>query len=426
MTAATSMRWIPAALMAAACGGAGADAPWLGTIADSAGIQIVRNPATGMWAPDQVWSLVEELRIGTAEGDPDYQFGNILPAGSIAIASDGRIVVLDAQGQHLKVFTPDGKYERTIGGPGGGPGEIGQATTGAAVLIAPGDTVFVADGGNQRVSLYTMDGTFVRSFPLTFAEGFALRWESTADGRILAQMRRVGFPGSTAPPDSMDAITVRKLDGSVGDTLMKVPSGKSFSFTGGAPEWHMFVPEPVWALWGDRFLYGVNNQYRIGVHGADGRLERVLEKPFTLDPVTEADQQTLLDGFRKIFKSQGVPPQFEAQLLARVHFASDYPAFAQMLGGPDGSIMVQLVRPIATLSAEEQKGFDLLGGSLGSRQWDVFDREGRYLGVVEMPLNFQPVQFSGNKVYGIQRDELDVQYVVVLNVVKGGGAAGEG
>jgi hypothetical protein len=97
-----------------------------------------------------------------------------------------------------------------------------------------------------------------------------------------------------------------------------------------------------------------------------------------------------------------------------------------MLGGPDGSIMVQLVRPIATLSAEEQKGFDLLGGSLGSRQWDVFDREGRYLGVVEMPLNFQPVQFSGNKVYGIQRDELDVQYVVVLNVVKGGGAVGEG
>jgi hypothetical protein len=420
------MRWIPVALMAAACGGAGADSPWLGTISDSAGIQIVRNPATGMWAPDQVWTLAEELRIGTAEGDADYQFGNILPAGSIAIASDGRIVVLDAQGQHLKVFTPDGKYERTIGGPGAGPGEIGQAAQGIAVLIAPGDTVFVADGGNQRVSLYAMDGTFVRSFPLTLAEGFALRWESTTDGRILAQMRRVGFPGSTTQPDSMDAIAVRKLDGSVGDTLMKVPSGKSFSFTGGAPEWNMFVPEPVWALWADRFLYAVNNQYRIGVHGAEGRLERVFEKPFSLAPVTEGDQQTMLNGFRKIFKSQGVPPQFEPQLLARVHFAPTYPAFVQMLAGPDGSILVQLIHPISALSAEEQEAFDLLGGALGSRQWDVFDREGRFLGTVEMPLRFQPVRFIGDRIYGIQRDELDVQYVVVLNVVKGGGAAGEG
>jgi hypothetical protein len=59
----------------------------------------------------------------------------------------------------------------------------------------------------------------------------------------------------------------------------------------------------------------------------------------------------------------------------------------------------------------------------GSRTWDVFDAEGRYLGVVNMPLRFQPVRFLGNVIYGIQRDELDVQYVVKLQVVGSGPAA---
>jgi hypothetical protein len=206
------------AIVAQACG-VGAETAWQGTITDSAGVAIVENPALGMWTPEQAWTVTEALRIGTAEGEPEYQFGALT---GLAVAGDGRIVVLDGQGRHLKVFAPHGKYERTIGGPGGGPGEIGAA--GAQIVMAPGDTLVVSDFGNQRVSLYLVDGTFVRSFPQNFADGMAFRWEVADDGRIVAQLRRFAFPGSTAPPDTMDAIVVRRLDGSTGDTLMRVPS----------------------------------------------------------------------------------------------------------------------------------------------------------------------------------------------------------
>jgi hypothetical protein len=57
---------------------------------------------------------------------------------------------------------------------------------------------------------------------------------------------------------------------------------------------------------------------------------------------------------------------------------------------------------------------------MGSPNWEVFDAEGRFLGVATMPHRFQPMRFEGDKIYGIQRDELDVQYIVVLNVVKPG------
>jgi len=39
------------------------------------------------------------------------------------------------------------------------------------------------------------------------------------------------------------------------------------------------------------------------------------------------------------------------------------------------------------------------------------------MGVLDMPHRFQPFTFEGDLVYGIWRDEFDVQYVRVMRVV---------
>jgi hypothetical protein len=49
----------------------------------------------------------------------------------------------------------------------------------------------------------------------------------------------------------------------------------------------------------------------------------------------------------------------------------------------------------------------------------VFDGDGKYLGVVTMPLRFQPRILLGDKIYGVWRDDLDVQYVMRLRIVEG-------
>jgi hypothetical protein len=54
---------------------------------------------------------------------------------------------------------------------------------------------------------------------------------------------------------------------------------------------------------------------------------------------------------------------------------------------------------------------------VGSPDWDVFDAQGRFLGVVNTPAGFTPRVFGGDKIYGVWRDELDVQYVVRLRIV---------
>lgn len=404
-----------AMLGAAACGGGGEDG-WAGTVTDSAGIELVQNPATGTWGEASSWQLVEDLRIGTAEGEAEYQFGLILPGGSLAVLSDGRIVVLDAQGQHLKVYAPDGTYERTIGRGGSGPGEIGNASQ-SSIMRLPGDTLQVNDFGNQRVSFYLADGTYVRSYPLDLTRGIPVRWDQGGSLMPLAQLRQIAFPGAPAPTDSMDAIVEARTDGTLGDTLMRIPTGRTFSFSGGAPEWNFFVPEPVWSIVGDNVLYGINDTYRIGVYNADGTLARIITKPFTQVPITDGEEETMREGFRKLVVAQGAPPQVAAQLARdRVRFHDFYPAYAQIFEGPDGTVMTQLFQPVSTLSEVEREAFDFQTGALGSRQWDVFDPAGRYLGVVEMPLRFQPILIEGNAIYGIQRDDLDVQYVVRLRV----------
>ena len=53
---------------------------------------------------------------------------------------------------------------------------------------------------------------------------------------------------------------------------------------------------------------------------------------------------------------------------------------------------------------------------IGAPDWDVLDHEGRFLGVITMPDRFAPRVIVGDKIYGVWRDEMDVQYVVVLEI----------
>jgi hypothetical protein len=81
----------------------------------------------------RLWTLEEELRIGTVEGDVEYQFGQV---GLIAVDSRDRIFVIDAQARRIRVFSSDGTHEQTIGQPGEGPGDLGALI--GSLYMGPG------------------------------------------------------------------------------------------------------------------------------------------------------------------------------------------------------------------------------------------------------------------------------------------------
>src|SRR5690606_22530106 len=189
-------------LCACAAGDAGGGGVWAGTVRDSAGVQLVENPAAGIWGTSPWITLEEELKIGTADGDPDYQFGQIT---GIGVTSGGEILVLDGQAEHLEVFAPSGEYLRTSGRPGSGPGEFGMGVAG--VLVTQGDTILVPDMGNQRVNRFLANWESLGSFRIAFETGIPLRWD-VAEGNVVAQLRPFPIP-NLPQPDSLDLIVVR-------------------------------------------------------------------------------------------------------------------------------------------------------------------------------------------------------------------------
>lgn len=403
---------IPALLVAAGCGGeAGGAADWAGTVEDSAGVQMVYNAGQPLWGSEEAWTVEDVLTIGEAAGDPDYQFGQI---SGVGLTSDGRILVVDQQGQHVKVFRPDGTIETTIGRAGSGPGEFSPGA--GPVLVGRGDTVIVPDLGNQRVNVFRPDGSEPASFPMTFAQGIPARWDITDDGDLVYQLRALNLP-NTEQRETTDLIAAVSYRGEMLDTLMTPDRGQTLTFDDdGRPRRRIFSPEPSWTLLGtDRICLAVNDRYRIGVYDLEGSLQRVISQPDEPSPVTDEDRRIFWEMVENLWDQLQVPEQQREIGRQTVSLADNFPAFLQMMNGPRGTLWVQHVLEPSALTEEEQAAWNPLL-DFGADRWDVFDDEGRYLGVVEMPHRYTPILFDKDRVYGIWRDEYDVQYVRVLDV----------
>ncbi len=387
--------------LVSACGGAATDseeATWAGTMTDSAGVTLVQNPSTGTWADGETWTLTEEMRVGGMSEDSNYQFG--LVAG-IDIDPLGNVYVADQQAQLIRVYDSTGTWLRNVGSSGSGPGELGQAVAG---VFVQGDQVHVPDMGNLRLQHYSLTGEDMGAYALDLTRGIPIRWDQLPDGRIVAQRRSAG-QGVGTDMES-DPVSTLEEDPS---TILSLPRGKSFELQGGAPQFRIFEPEPIWDVGEDgRIAFGMNGDYRINLHDSEGNLLRVVSLPFERKEVTENDANRLKAAIADLMADQGVPPAALDQILAGFQFADFYPAFAQIIVSADGGMWVQQIKTAGDIGDDTEFNPQ----DLGADSWDVFDADGRFFGEFTLPERFQPLSFQGDVLYGVQRDEFDVQSVV--------------
>jgi hypothetical protein len=396
---------------AAACGSDAPTGEWGGEAVDSAGISMVHNPAEGIWAPTEGWTFEETLRIGSLDGPAALQFGAV---AGVAIDSRGQVYVLDQQAGEVRVFDDGGQHVLTMGRPGSGPGELSQAAAG--VFVGSGDTILVPDLLNSRVTRFAPGGEGVTGVPLQLTSGIPVRWELRGDGHLLAQLRGMPVPGMAAL-EGGDPVVAFDSDGSVVDTAFVLPQGQTFSATGGAPRIRLFEAEPVWDMdpSGD-VTWAMNSEFRLHRQTPGGPVQLIATMPRERRPVSETDRTVIRRAIRSLLEDQGIPPQAMDQVLQGIEFGEQYPVVANLLSGPGGTTLVQRPQTPEEMQALADAGtFDIQ--NLGSRIWDVFDAEGRFLGPVEFPGRFVPLQAYGDGFVGLDRDEMDVQSVVTLRVI---------
>lgn len=403
----------------AACGGGRADGGWAGSvIVDSAGVIHVDNPAVGLWGRGGAPVPREVLRIGAEEGEAEYQFGEI---GSIAVDGAGHIHVGDRLSREVRVYDAEGNFLRRIGRPGAGPGELGSG--GTSVHLGPGDTLIIPDPGQHRINYFTTDGAFIRSRPLSPAEGISRGWSAVPGAGLLQQLRPFG-PGLRESEQGADHLVLRSWSGEIIDTVLHLP-GRGFRTDGGGrPASALFAPEPIWSSASDgRIFLALSSEYRIEARSLTGQLLMVIRKGVEPKPIGKADRELILGHLGERLERSGVPPAGLDQILRGIAIADHYPVLARFLEGPDGSLWVQGVQSARRVAASAGA---IHLDEFGSPEWDVFDRDGRFLGEITLPPRFQPHQVLGSRVYGVVRDDLDLPYVMVLEVTGDFAPAAEG
>lgn len=386
---------------------------WDGALRDSAGIEIVDNFGQALWRPGEEWRLVEDLTIGMREGPPEYQFGRI---SSFAELSDGRIAVTDRMASKLRFYSPTGEHLLSIGKQGQGPKEFGQGLLG--VLRGAGDTLLVTDYRNQQVHRIAPDGSWQASFSTRpDGEWFNSGWDTAPSGMIVSRFSPVQRPDQP-PADTLDFVAVRNLDGTLGDTMGVVPTAQSFRFSDGEPERRFYAGRPDIDLrWdGQGLITGRSDTYELVWLDAGGEPERIVRLHREPDPFTPEEQATLMDRFNEMIDGAGAPPERKEQIRRSIKFEDNYPYYRRFMNGPRGTLWLRRVLPIRDMTPEQVEALTFSASVRPAAGYDVFDRQGRYLGIVEVPYEMPFGLLDGERMFGIVRDELEVEYLRIYRI----------
>jgi len=195
-----------AACSALACSpgtlGDNSDDTWVGTITTEGNVTTVVNESGLLWGGPA--TLVEDLRIGVAEGEAPYMFGHI----SSVFATADEIYVADMSVPAVRDYAREGTYLRNIGRPGQGPGAYGEIN---AVSVLPDGRVVVRDfacristrsdrgrggrNGNRRTALAgCMIELYIVHMKRVTASEARRNWfrllDEVADGEILVVERK--------------------------------------------------------------------------------------------------------------------------------------------------------------------------------------------------------------------------------------------
>jgi len=121
------------------------------------GVEVITNPDYPRDGKVR-YSMIEELSIGVAEGDEEYMLNR---PHEVKVADDGTIYVLDLGDVCIKVYGKDGKYLRTVGRKGQGPGEFGFLVY---MTLSSDGRIFLMDPVNSRVSVLDIHGKHLGGF----------------------------------------------------------------------------------------------------------------------------------------------------------------------------------------------------------------------------------------------------------------------
>jgi hypothetical protein len=365
MAATMRKAWaFPLALFVTAAAAASAQPQWKGAVVKEGDVTIVKNPKTPLYKTP-VLELKGELSIGGPEAQGDAAFEQVRQA---VVDDAGTIYVLDQQAMNVKAFDAEGRYLRTIGREGQGPGELEYPTT--LSLIRPSGELAV-HMQSRGVAFFKTDGTFLRQLSL----------KGLIAGRGRLDSRGQIYLLEIASGENETHYVTRKLapDGSALATISETPAPE-----GRGNRIRFFLPVAYFAIdRDDRFVYGYPATYEIQFFGpTEAKVLRKIRRDY--DPVAVTAEE-------KAGLEKEMSPEMKAAI--EIEYPGDHPAYARFFLSDLGHLFVQ--------TYEKAEG--------GRFIHDIFDAEGRFIG--RLPLKPSGLEILKGKYYALEEDEEGYQSI---------------
>lgn len=345
--------------------------------------------------PFPTWTLAErpQVDIGGAAADGPAMFFGWMSATRL---SDGRIVVADGGSGELRIFGPDGRHLRTMGGKGGGPGEFNVLMW---VGRFAGDSILAYDESTRRLAAYGPSGDYAGTVSLALPNTprFPVVIGAFADGRILA---RPGFDRVFGRGERRDTVPVLiyTRTGERADTAATLPATERWFVA--TPEWATtwevgFGREAYAAVAGDLAVLGSSDAYAVGLLDAGARRPRWLRAERPAAPVPEADVAAWRA--RLAGQVQGRLAEQRRRQVDEIPHRDTYPAFAGLAVSAAGDYWLREYPPAGDLDAPAR--------------WVVYARDGTPRARVTTPARFAVLEIGDSWVLGRWRDDDDVLHL---------------
>jgi sugar lactone lactonase YvrE len=115
-----------------------------------------------MWGDNPKVAIELVRTIGNVDTeDENLAFSSPL---DMAVDAAGNAYILDSGNRRIQVFSADGKYLRTIGRRGQGPGEFESLSS---IAIDPKENLHVLDDAQKRIQVFTPRGEVLKTVPVT-------------------------------------------------------------------------------------------------------------------------------------------------------------------------------------------------------------------------------------------------------------------
>ena len=317
-------------------------------------------------------------------------------------------VGFDQQAQELRFYDANGRFVRSAGGPGEGPGELSDQLL--AVSVSPSDSIYVADYDMGRIDVYDPGGEPART--IRTPAHHLLNMVVSAEGDALGRVWHSSVDRRSGAFRIFDAIVAVGTAHGALDTVLEFDHTPPDFGTALENRWPVIANTAFWDRLVDGDIVWSSLEWnRVRVSTTGGRLARLVSfSVWHFRPVTEEEYAPLVAYSRQ---SDPRSPDPDAQLAPNAVMPTQLPAITAVRAAPDGGFWVQRMGPVT----DAERPYPVINTAwLGGRLWDVFDTNGRYVRTVRVPDRFCLTRVTPSGAIGIQRGDMDVERVMRLVV----------